>query len=116
MTTALEQPRVPAGSSGGGRFASQACPRVYALLDTLAPEERSTRVDVPAPRCPHGHFVRWAARNCCGSEVGVDAGDGALPCTGRTNAGVTCGRRTTRRRHGRPACHSHGGLPAATAA
>jgi hypothetical protein len=20
---------------------------------------------VPAPKCPHGHFARWAARNCC---------------------------------------------------
>lgn len=19
---------------------------------------------VPAPRCPHGHFLRWAVRNC----------------------------------------------------
>lgn len=21
---------------------------------------------VPAPRCPHGHFARWAARHCRG--------------------------------------------------
>lgn len=22
------------------------------------------RTVIPAPKCPHGHFVRWAARNC----------------------------------------------------
>lgn len=120
MTVLAEQPRVPAGQEGGGRFASTACPRVYALLDALADEpQRSTRVAIAAPRCPHGHFARWAARNCCGGEVAVlvgapgSAGE-AAPCTGRTNAGDACTRRTTRTdRHGRPACHDHGGRPAA---
>ncbi|TFV83176.1 hypothetical protein [Blastococcus sp. CT_GayMR16] len=26
--------------------------------------ERLPRVPVHAPRCPHGHFARWATRNC----------------------------------------------------
>jgi len=52
-----------------GRFASKACPRVYALLDTLAETGTVTvRAEggwaVHAARCPHGHFARWAARNC----------------------------------------------------
>jgi hypothetical protein len=30
------------------------------------PEDTQDRYyRVPAPRCPHGHFARWAARNCC---------------------------------------------------
>jgi hypothetical protein len=69
----VSQPRVPAGSPGGGRFATAECPRVYALLDTLAPEpeedpHKPWRVAVPAARCPHGHFARWAARNCCAAR------------------------------------------------
>lgn len=61
--------RVPAGVPEGGRFATRECPRVYALLDSLAPAEAREGTDgryhrVPAPRCPHGHFARWAARNC----------------------------------------------------
>jgi hypothetical protein len=68
--TVLDQPRVPAGEEGGGRFATKACPQVYALLDTLAPQEperegvsgRYYRVE--APRCPHGHFARWAVHHC----------------------------------------------------
>jgi hypothetical protein len=49
-----------------GRFASVECPRMYALLDGMAPEEGvgSRYYRVPAPRCPHGHFARWAARHC----------------------------------------------------
>lgn len=48
-----------------GRFATAECPRVYALLDALAPLEGvPNHWAVPAPRCPHGHFARWAARNC----------------------------------------------------
>lgn len=48
-----------------GRFASKACPRVYALLDTLAPTPRPEGgFSVHAPKCPHGHFERWAAANC----------------------------------------------------
>lgn len=68
------QPRVPAGSPGGGQFASTECPRLYALLDTLAagaPVPMATAAEpllevspghwrVYAPRCPHGHFRRWA--------------------------------------------------------
>jgi hypothetical protein len=30
-----------------------------------APDERPNWTAVPAPRCVHGHFARWAARNCC---------------------------------------------------
>ncbi len=63
--TVIDQPRVPAGREGGGRFATKACPAVYALLDTLAPQEQEQRPEggwaVPAPKCPHGHFARWAA-------------------------------------------------------
>lgn len=71
--TAPEQPRVPAGRPGGGRFASTSCPRVYALLDTLAgsapePEdgeviaEDGSRVTFHVRKCPHGHTRRWADR------------------------------------------------------
>lgn len=63
MTAALEQPR-----DAAGRFASAACPRVYALLDAAAPEpalgepigEEGARTILYSPRCPHGHFRRWA--------------------------------------------------------
>lgn len=63
MTT-VEQPR-----DALGQFASRECPRVYALLDALADvapvrERPEGGYAVAAPRCPHGHFVRWAARNC----------------------------------------------------
>lgn len=72
------QPRVPAGASGGGQFASRECPRMYALLDALAgeaPLPEPTAAEpilevapghyrVYAPRCSHGHFVRWARENC----------------------------------------------------
>jgi hypothetical protein len=27
-----------------------------------------TYTPVPAPRCPHNHFARWAAVNCCRPE------------------------------------------------
>lgn len=81
------QPRHPAGSAVGGRFASVECPRVYALLDTLSPPEPEPTAENPvvevapgrflvyAPKCPHGHFRRWAdavapdckvQRNCRG--------------------------------------------------
>lgn len=82
MTSA--QPRVPAGTPGGGRFASTACPRVYALLDASGPDPdpvrqlfpglpssvvgvsgSTSRVVVPTTRCPHGSFTGWAVRNCC---------------------------------------------------
>lgn len=29
------------------------------------PDERPNFTAVPAARCPHGSFVRWARRNCC---------------------------------------------------
>lgn len=63
-----DQPRDQAG-----RFATAECPRVYALLDTLTPPPppgegsevfRPNYTAVPAPRCPHGHFMLWAAANC----------------------------------------------------
>lgn len=68
--SAPAQPRVPAGQAGGGRFATAECPRVYALLDSLAPpadgpDERPNWHPVPAPRCRHGSFQRWAVSNCC---------------------------------------------------
>lgn len=80
--TATLPARVPAGHAGGGRFASVECPTTYRLLAGLrAPAEpvavlrigESGRVSyedgvsrhaVPAPRCPHGHFARWATANC----------------------------------------------------
>lgn len=76
MTATPTRPRVPAGDPDGhgGRFASAECPRVYAMLDALAehapppvPTARTPVVEaepghfrVWAPRCPHGHFARWA--------------------------------------------------------
>lgn len=81
MTTTLPpraQPRVPAGHPGGGRFATAECPRVYAMLDTLTPPEpradpgRPQHTVVPAPKCPHGHYTRWA--------LGSDPKTGAPNC------------------------------------
>jgi hypothetical protein len=34
-------------------------------VDDVEPDERSNFTAVPAPRCPHGSFARWAASNCC---------------------------------------------------
>lgn len=119
MTTSL-QPRIPAGAPGGGRFAPAACRTAYAVLDALAatldsevqPDPGGHRIEVPAPRCAHGHFARWASRNCCAptaAPAGGPAG-GAAGCEGSTATGEQCTRRTTRRdRTGRPACHLHGG-------
>jgi len=65
-----EQPR-----DEGGRFATKECPGTYRLLAALrGPSEGpvvrvrtgSPGWSVEAPRCPHGHFARWAARNCPG--------------------------------------------------
>lgn len=119
--TAATQPRVPAGAPGGGRYAPKACRAAYEALDRLAhqvaepvaPEERSSFIAVPAPRCPHGSFARWAARNCCATrpDATVTALGDAHPCTGARTDGGPCSRTTTRRdRTGRPACHDHGGL------
>lgn len=74
----MSRHRVPAGSPEGGRFATAECPRVYALLDSLAgqapvPEASAAEpvleiapghYRVWAPRCPHGHFIRWARVHC----------------------------------------------------
>lgn len=89
----------------------------------VRPDPVDTWVPVEAPRCEHGSFARWAARNCCAphSRLLVRSGDLTLtppdgagqPCAGRTAAGASCTRRTHRTdRHGRPACHDHGGHPA----
>jgi hypothetical protein len=50
-----------------GRFASKECPTTYRLLAAARPvgeprpdPERPGRYVVPAARCPHGHFRRWA--------------------------------------------------------
>jgi hypothetical protein len=29
-------------------------------------EGGDSTIAVPAPRCPHGHFARWARKNCTG--------------------------------------------------
>lgn len=70
------QPRVPAGQEGGGRFASVECPTTYRLLAALRPveearpdPERPGRYVVPAPKCPHGHFRRWADAVAEGCKV-----------------------------------------------
>lgn len=88
--TATLPARVPAGDPGGhgGRFATAECPGTYrrlvaattvplpelgvpARVEKLAGgaavvgyDTAGQHYDVPAPRCPHGHFARWAARNC----------------------------------------------------
>jgi hypothetical protein len=63
----VSQPRQPAGTPEGGRFASRECPTTYRLLAALRPQgeprpdpEQPGRYVVPAPMCPHGHFRRWA--------------------------------------------------------
>lgn len=76
--------RHPAGTGKGGQFATAACPRVYAMLDTMPLEDEVTKVDisggtgaayvirvdegryhaVSARRCPHGHFARYARTHC----------------------------------------------------
>lgn len=54
-----------------GQFASRACPTTYRLLVTApATADRPdpgqpNRTVLTVPRCPHGSFARWAARNCC---------------------------------------------------
>ena len=83
--TAAVQPRVPAGQPGGGQFGpkswmTETGPLPYADRPSAAelpppslggsagwrPDpDNPTRTLVPAPRCPHGSFARWAARNCC---------------------------------------------------
>lgn len=108
----VDQPRVPAGVPGAGQFASKACPAVYALLDTLVLDDvarevtdgRSSFVPVPAPRCPHGHFARWAARHCrhCTTAPLTLADGDSHPCGAATADGSACTRRTTR-----TACHQH---------
>jgi len=60
----VEQPR-----DALGQFASRECPTTYRLLASVRPvDEPRARPgggwSVEAPRCPHGHFARWAAVNC----------------------------------------------------
>ena len=83
------QKRHPAGSSMGGKFAPKfatpACPGVYAMLDTIAPSDVhhalewegkipasfvavsgvSNEVRLHVERCPHGSFMTYARNNCC---------------------------------------------------
>lgn len=127
------QPRRPAGDGKGRggqfapKFATPACPSVYALLDGLAdaaPDPQPTAANptverpgggwaVYAPTCPHGSFLRYAQRNCCrpagAPTPTASTGDAAAQCTGTTTSGDRCTRTTTRTFHGRPACHDHGG-------
>lgn len=54
-----------------GQFASRECAGTYRLLAALRgsgePEAfRPNHTTVPAPRCPHGHFTRWALKHCRG--------------------------------------------------
>lgn len=68
MTAALEQPR-----DAAGRFASHLrpspllvdVPPIPVPVPVDEPDERPNVHRVPAPRCPHGSFARWAAHNCC---------------------------------------------------
>jgi len=103
----------------GGRFVPKELE--YAHLQPAAREDAlpagwtldpkcPARVLLPAPMCPHGHYARWAERNCrgCTPSAAAPAGD-ALPCTGSKANGGACGRSTTYRFRGRPACHDHGG-------
>lgn len=121
MTAVAERARVPAGVPGGGRFAPEACRTAYLALDALAaraaePPAGGNRILVPAPRCPHGSFARWAARNCCATDgLAIVGGQSALPCTGSRRDGSRCTRTTTLRAHGKPACHDHGGHQSAAA-
>lgn len=70
------QRRVPAGQAGGGRFATAECPSTLRRIVAWRPGEElpagwsldpanPQRTVIAAQRCPHGHFARWAARNCC---------------------------------------------------
>lgn len=126
-----DQPRVPAGLPGGGRFAPVACASAYAVLDALAARAEDglppgwtrdpdypARILLPDPgRCPHGSFPSYAARNCCRpTAAGVLPLTGPGTCGQPTADGSRCTRRTTRTdRHGHPACHQHGGTTTAVA-
>jgi len=104
----------------GGRFIPKQLEyahlvEAHVVEDTPAP---GTRITVHAPRCPHGHFSRWALRNCVPcreplqvQSVRTDSPTGAQQCTGTKDDGDRCTRRTPRRFRGRPACHQHGGTP-----
>lgn len=72
----VDPPRVPAGQAGGGRFATAECPTTYRLLAALRPAgepwpdpTQPGRYVCPAPRCPHGHFRRWADAVAEGCKV-----------------------------------------------
>jgi hypothetical protein len=83
--TAAARPRVPAGQSGGGQFAPQAwmfetgplpfldrpsaaelppLPDLEPTAENPVIEVRPNAWRVYAPKCPHGHFAHWAAKNC----------------------------------------------------
>jgi hypothetical protein len=66
-----QQPRQPAGSPEGGRFASAGCAATYRLLARREPSEAEPVVQlgpgrwaVWAPRCPHGHFRGCRQQGC----------------------------------------------------
>jgi len=69
-----------------------------------------------APKCPHGHFARWAAHHCtaCNPDLAAAFTGSAATCTGTRRDGSPCTRTTTHRLAGLPACHDHGGQPATT--
>jgi len=54
-----------------GRFAPlpavllRECPPIPVPLVVDVPDERVNFTAVPAPRCPHNSFMRYAVRNCC---------------------------------------------------
>lgn len=48
-----------------GRFAAKPPRRDRLRPVPDEPTPASNRYVVPAPRCPHGSFARWAAKNCC---------------------------------------------------
>ena len=62
---AVEQPR-----DALGQFASRECPTTYRLLVADPPDgqrpdpHQPGRTLLAVARCTHGHFARWAARNC----------------------------------------------------
>lgn len=63
------QPRLPAGTPEGGRFATAVCPSTLRLLEETAREwtdpEHPQRTVLRVERCEHGRFARYAASNCC---------------------------------------------------
>lgn len=134
MTALLEAPVLDALGNAHdrlGRFApkapaltSPACTTAYRLLD-LAQEHADddplpagwsydpgnrNRITIAVSRCPHGHFSRWAADNCCREGGPHTRSTTAARCTGTKTNGTPCTlRTTTTNRAGHPACSHHGG-------